>query len=122
MWFVLAKTNCKVSIYLMVVGNYVIFITCAILGSIAVIGFCKKFLDNENVLAKLSKYSILILGLQYYFIVPYQEKMQGLNLSRTLRYDIGMIIMLVCIVVGLPVVYDFLKKKILWIRILNGEF
>lgn len=98
------------------------FITAGICGSLFIIGICKVFLDSENIIGKLSKYSILILGSQYFFIDPFCEMMRMKNLDKTVIYDVTMIGVAAFIVLIIPFVYRCVINKIPVVKALNGEW
>lgn len=121
-WYILsAKINGQVSIYSFILGNYFVFIMAAILGSLIIMEICKLFFDRENVLCKLSRYSILLLGLQWFLIDSFQKEMQARELTKTIQYDVGMILLMVLIVTVIPFSYKLLIRKMPILKIMNGE-
>lgn len=113
--------NSKVSVYGYILGSYYWFYISAISGSLAVMIICKRFLDKNGLLENVSKYSILLLGSQYFVIYPFKIMMRKILFTNTIYYDFFMILVLYMIVILIPIIYEALKSKINLIKIFNGE-
>ncbi len=113
--------NSKVSIYSFFLGSYYCFYAAAVGGSLGVMVFCKRFLDKEGVLEQISKYSILLLGSQYFFIRPYMMLIRKFGVAKTVYYDVMMLIVALFVVWIVPIIYETVKKKVGIISVFNGE-
>jgi len=113
--------NGKVSIYSYELGNYAFFLIAAVTGSVTLMMLCRRFLDHENRVARLSGYSIVFLGSQYFLRYAFKKGCGRLGITGTWKADIVMAVLIAAYVILLPLVYDSLKKRIPQIRYLNGE-
>ena len=116
-----AGLNRKVSLYSFTLGSYWLFLAASFSGSFLVMCICKTWLDRDCFLSRISKYAILFLGIQYFVIIPFRGKMDQLSLTKTGWYDVLMLVLCVAIIALLPVLYEWLKKRIGFVRFLNGE-
>ena len=114
--------NDKISIYGFYLGNsYISFLVAAITGSLAFMCFCKTFLDFQGYFGNVSKYAILFLGTQYYWIIPFKKIMGLLGLAETWIYDILMLIFTGLYILFLPVIYRSVSQIIPLVKYLNGD-
>ena len=121
-WYVLAgRVNGKISIYQMILSNYHVFILAALIGTAAILMICYYFLDKENVLFKLNKYAVLILGIQYYIIIPFREFAQKKEITKTNIYDFCMVVIAIIVLLVVPLIYSFFSERIKVLKALNGE-
>ena len=83
--------------------------------------FCMAVLDRPSFVARLSGYSILFIGSQYFVINPFKRitAICGIN---GWAYDILMVLLTAIYVVTLPRAYDALKTVIPFIKCFNGEY
>ena len=114
--------NSKISIYQFQLGTYWYFFVASLSGSLLVMHICRTWLDKECFLSKLSGYAILFLGFQYFIIIPFREEMGRLSLAKTGLYDIAMFVLCAVIVILLPLLYEWVKKKVGIVRVFNGEY
>lgn len=113
--------NTKISIYSFELGRYYAFQVAAISGSIAVMTFCKICLDREGFLENISRYAILFMGSQYFAIVPFKVIMRKMHLAETMWYNIAMVIFTMIFILIIPLIYEWLKKRLSIIKVMNGE-
>lgn len=113
--------NKKISIFAFDFGNYISFLIAAISGSLAVILGCKMWFDKEGYFARLSKYSIFLLGIQFFIILPFRKTMEVYGLTKTWLYDIWMFTVIIIMIYVIPLLYEWMVRKIPIIRYFNGE-
>ena len=113
--------NSKVSIYKFDLGLFVPFQIASIGGSISVMAICRVWFDKECYLTRLSKYTILMLGSQYFMILPFRKIMKTLGKSGSFYYDIAMVFMTCIYLILVPILYEWLKKKVNMVKYFNGE-
>ncbi len=113
--------NTNVSISAMHLGSYLPFQVAAVCGSIAAMMICRRFCDRKGYLAKLSRYSILFLGTQYFVLAVFKILMAKFSLTGTFVYDAIMIPTIVLYIIFTLKAYEWIKKRFKSISILNGE-
>ena len=113
--------NPKVSIYGFNLNNYFFFYIAAVTGSVAIMSICNIVFNKESFLAEISRYAILMMGIQYFVKIPFSHLMKRLNLTKTYTCDVLIILMTCAIITFVPFAYNRIKSKLPLIRFLNGE-
>ena len=113
--------NEKISFYNFKLRIYPYFLLAAILISLGLLLLCRVLLDCPGPLEYLSRYSILFLGSQYWWIEPFKDAMGSRHLYRTATYELFMVGLAALYFLLAPKLYDFLKERLPVIKLLNGE-
>ena len=113
--------NTKISIYGFHLGSYLPFHVAATSGSIAIMAFCKTWLDKDSHIGRLSKYAVLMLGTQYFVRLVYFKVVEILGIAKGPVYDICMILITAMMVWLIPVVYEIVKTRFGFLKYFNGE-
>lgn len=114
-WSLTGFTNGKVSIYSMTLNNYGLFIIAGISGSLFLILLFRKIIDGENFLCQIGNASIVFLGTQWLWIVPYRDYMADNGIEYTLWYDllsVVAVVVYILIVLLFEVIVGKLKVKV----------
>lgn len=118
---IISIVNRRVSLYDFDLKNYPLFLVSGIIGSFATAIFCFCFLNKKSILARISNYSVLYLGSQYFAILPFRKIMRIVGYERTRKYDLFMAVVFLFILIGIPCIYELLSKKIKFLKVFNGE-
>ena len=113
--------NTKVSIYGFSLGVYYYFVIAAISGCIFVFAVSNLFLNKKNCIEFPSQYGVLLIGTQYFVIVPFRMVMKRALLTKTIYYDCAMIIVALFVLIVIPLIYNKAKERFKIIKIMNGE-
>lgn len=113
--------NPKVSLYKMNLQNYPFFVLSAVFFTLGLMLFARLLLDRPWWLAYLSHCSVLFLGSQYFWIIPLNAAVSRHKLAKTPEYDLIMVGTTLLYLLVLPPLYDFLKKYVPFVKLLNGE-
>lgn len=120
LWLVSSLKNVKCSMYIFYFGNYWFFILSAIAGSVAIVLACKEWFDFQ-LLRKLSKYGIILMGTQYFWLIPIRDYLVSKEINDTFLYDC-LCFVIPCVGISVTILlFDLIKKRIPIIKILNGE-
>ncbi len=113
--------NPKVTMYGFDFGNYCYFEIAAISGSVMIMSICVLFLDRPCYLTKLSRYAILLLGIQYFAISPFSAFVQRIELAGSLICNLLILIVAMVLLIFVPFLYEKFGKRFRVIRCINGE-
>ena len=109
--------NTKVSVYAFKLGCYPYFLLSSIGGAAGVIILCYLFFNRNCFLSDCSKYGILFLGTQYFWIVPFNRILTS--------YPAIHLILLVALMSSyiflFPVFYEKIVSIFPKLKVLNGE-
>lgn len=111
----------KISLYSLNLGNYFFFQVAAVSGSIATMTICKAFFDKEGLLEWISGYAVLFLGAQYFLIEPFRSIVRRLGITGTIQCDVLIIVIAITLIFAIPILYDWMKERLKYIKLLNGE-
>ena len=101
LWIASSLNNAKCSMYIFYFGNYWLFWLSAVAGSFTIIIVCQKWLDIEP-LRRLSRYGIILMGTQYFWLIPLRDFMVSKEINKTIVYD-AISFVILCIGIGITV-------------------
>lgn len=119
LWITITIYNGNVSMYTFNMGHsYWLFLLSSVFGSSIVLFACSYF-DNKNVFIKLSEYGVLMLGSQYFWLIPIREQMTMAELSTFVYILISVVTPILMAYVSIYLYNKISKSSIL--KVLNGE-
>lgn len=120
-WFVAGVVfNSKVSVYYFSLGNYGLFLISGLAGSLVLIFLSFLCGNKKTIFGALSKYSILFLGTQYLWILPFKKVVDLLNI-RGIVLDALIVLCTGLYIMIMPRIYEFMKQRFNATKIFNGE-
>ncbi len=120
LWIGTALVNDRCSMYALLFGDYFLFLLGSLAGSICIMLLCYRFLHMKTLLA-LSKYGILLLGSQYFWLIPLRDFFVEKGINNLFVYNLICFILPSFGAIASITLYKLLSSRFQILKVLNGE-
>lgn len=103
--FIDDKVDIRIFRYAFVLEKYLEFIVASILGALVIILFSVLFLNKESCFSRISRYGILLLGVQFFGIRPFSDLISKMGKTFRLEYDVLMLFITSLYITVTPYLY-----------------